>query len=398
MSRPTSSDHNTDSDHDHTGSPDTASSRQKKAGYTKRGDWQQKFQCMHPGADKEGDNPNETTIAMLQELEVYYYQTREQWRTRAYRQGIAALRKQTRRITTKEEAQSIPGIGESIAAKIEEIVWTNRLQRLENTKLEPTDHALKAFIKIYGVGYQQASKWVQEGHRTLDDLLQKVKLTTNQKIGIEHYEDFQLRTPRPETDQLGAIVRSCLQKIDPDIQAMIGGSYRRGAPDSGDIDFIITKLNAGADYLRQVVTDNAIPYLTKIGFLTAGLAVTSQKDGSKWHGACQLPLNPNKLSISNPNDPKTNSNPWRRIDFLLVPWDELGAALIYFTGNDIFNRSMRLLARKKGMRLNQRGLYKDVMRKGAEKLNEGTKISGSEEREIFEILGVPYRGPTERNC
>lgn len=87
------------------------------------------------------------------------------------------------------------------------------------------------------------------------------------------------------------------------------------------------------------------------------------------------------------------------MDLLLVPEAEMGAALIYFTGNDIFNRSMRLLARKKGMRLNQKGLYKDVKRgRRGEKLNEGTLVEGRCERRIFEVLGVPWREPGERIC
>jgi DNA polymerase IV len=84
---------------------------------------------------------------------------------------------------------------------------------------------------------------------------------------------------------------------------------------------------------------------------------------------------------------------------LVVPEEELGAALIYFTGDDIFNRSMRLLSSRKGMRLNQRGLYKDVMRgPGRVKLNEGTLVEGADERKIFEILKVPYRPPEQRIC
>ena len=73
--------------------------------------------------------------------------------------------------------------------------------------------------------------------------------------------------------------------------------------------------------------------------------------------------------------------------------------MIYFTGNDIFNRSVRLLASKMGMRLNQRGLYKDVLRgKGREKITEGTLVEGRSERRIFEVLGVPWREPGERIC
>ena len=124
-----------------------------------------------------------------------------------------------------------------------------------------------------------------------------------------------------------------------------------------------------------------IPKLFAKRFLTAGLAVTSRDDGSKWHGACCLP----------------GSRIWRRIDLLLVPSAELGAGLLYFTGNDVFSRSIRLLASTKGMRLNQRGLYKDVIRgKNREKIAEGTLVEGKDERRIFEILGVPWRPPEHR--
>ena len=69
------------------------------------------------------------------------------------------------------------------------------------------------------------------------------------------------------------------------------------------------------------------------------------------------------------------------------------------TGNDIFNRSLRLLAGTKGMRLNQRGLYEGVMRgKGREKLSEGTLVEGKDEKRIFEILSVPWRPPEHRIC
>jgi DNA polymerase IV len=124
-------------------------------------------------------------------------------------------------------------------------------------------------------------------------------------------------------------------------------------------------------------------------FLVAELAATDRDDGSKWHGASQLPS----------SSSSSNRNPWRRIDLLLVPSAELGAALIYFTGNDIFNRSMRLLAGTKGMRLNQRGLYGDALRgKGRVKLSQGKLLEGKDEKRIFEILGVPWRPPEHRVC
>jgi DNA polymerase IV len=89
---------------------------------------------------------------------------------------------------------------------------------------------------------------------------------------------------------------------------------------------------------------------------------------------------------------------WRRIDLLFVPSAEIGAALLYFTGNDIFNRSMRLLARKKGMCLNQKGLFADVLRTQQGKLNAGRLVESRNERRIFAVLGVPWRAPEHRVC
>jgi len=355
----------------------------KSAITSSRGFNQHAFQCMHPDNADHSDNPNARTIQVLQEMCKYYDQTKDQWRTFAYRKGIATLARQKKKVTTKEEAFALPNIGTRLAEKIEEIVLTNKLRKLDYTRDDPTDQALRLFMGIYGVGLSQASKWIQQGHQTLKDLVETAKLTTSQKIGIEHYEDFAARIPRAEVEAHGEYVRRALQEIDIEFEVTIMGSFRRGAKDCGDIDLIISKRGATFSTLRTVVFDKLVPRLFQEGFLKASLATSHKDDGSKWHGASCLP----------------HSTIWRRLDLLLVPEDEMGAALIYFTGNDIFNRSMRLLASKKGMNLNQRGLYKDVVRgRNREKLNEGTPLEGRDEKKIFEILGVPWRTPEERIC
>lgn len=339
-----------------------------------------KFQCMQKHTGENSNNANAATIVILQQMADYYGQMGDEWRIRAYRKAIATLRNHPTKVCTREEALALPNVGDRLATKIEEIAFTNRLRRLDSALAEPQDQILQTFMKVYGAGFVHASQWVRQGFTTLDELLEKADLTENQKIGIDHFEDFQERIPRAEVTQHGDIVRQAVHKLDPAFQITIGGSYRRGAKDSGDIDFIITRPETGIDHIRAVVVEQLVPALFSQGFLKASLAATSG-DGSKWHGACCLP----------------GSKTWRRIDFLLVPWAEMGAALIYFTGNDIFNRSLRLLASTKGFRLNQRGLYKDVIRgKKRERVTEGTLVEGRDERRIFEILGVPWRPPEHR--
>ena len=338
VSRPSSSE----------GPPTSEDEQQQKGLAVKKGNakmqqWQDKFQCMQKHTGSNTETPNAPTIAVLQQMANYYEQTGDQWRVRAYRKAMATLRNHPTKVRTREEALALSQIGDRLATKIEEIAFTSRLRRLDNARAEPNDRILRTFMQVYGVGYAQASKWVDAGYTTLDELLKQADITPNQKIGIEHYEDFNSRIPRSEVVQHGNIVKKVLQKIDPAFEVIISGSYRRGSATSSDIDCIITRPNTPGAHIRQIVLDKLVPKLFRKRFFVA--------DGSKSHGACQLPS----------SNPDTNTNPWRRIDLLLVPSAELGAALIYFTGNDIFNRSLRLLAGTKGMRLNQRGLYKDVI-------------------------------------
>lgn len=367
------------------GSPSKPRTRLSKS--FKKGAFDQKnFSCMKGGTGTNNtSNPNSRTISILQEMADYYTRINDTWRPIAYRKAISTLRQQENKITTSEEAIKLPCVGQRLALKIEEIVNTDRLLRLENAKTEPGDLILQKFMGIYGVGFSQANKWLHSGYSTLKDLKEHAHLTENQLLGIEHYDDFQARIPRDEVTALGDIVKTVALSIDPDVEIIIGGSYRRGAATSGDIDCIVTKPKTFSSKDISPFLTELVSKLSSNDVLVAALAVPRSESGSKWHGCCVLP--------------GTEKPVWRRIDFLLVPASELGAALLYFTGNDIFNRSIRLLASKKGMRLNQRGLYKDVMRgPGRVKLNEGELVEGADEKKIFAALGVPWRPPEQRIC
>ncbi|KAF1817219.1 hypothetical protein P152DRAFT_469690 [Eremomyces bilateralis CBS 781.70] len=334
-------------------------------------------------------HPNAQIITLLSLQCDYYTRIQDPWRSLAYRKALTTLKNQPHPITTAAQARQLRHIGDRLARKIEEIATTSRLCRFESTLTDPRDRLLQLFLGVYDVGLAQASKWVDFGCRSLADVqtCPQIALTDNQRVGIAHYDDFQARIPRDEVRQLGAIVTNALRAIDPAFEVTIGGSYRRGARDSGDVDLLITKPGASTRYIRSTVLEQLVPELTARAFLRARLAGGKDSvhavETTKCHGACSL----------------TPTAPWRRIDLLLVPEEEMGAALIYFTGNDIFNRSLRLLASRKGMRLNQRGLFEDAMRgRGRMKVTEGRLVEGGSERGIFERLGVPWREPTERVC
>lgn len=364
----------------------------------KKSAWQEKFACMKGGVkDGESNNPNADTIKVLQQMLNLHTQAGDNFRSKAYRMAIATLRTETKKIRTAEEARALPHIGR-IAEKIEEIVNTNRLRQLEYALDDPRRQIQALFMKIYGVGQMQAQKWISQGFQTLEDLKNKAELNANQKIGLEHFDDLNTRIPRREVTALADHIKGRAKAIDHRVELIVSGSYRRGAESSGDIDLIVTK--QGTSSTRELVPflNKLVKTLTEESFLTVALASHHDKadevdGGSKWHGCCVLPEG------AFPG-PKGEYKPiWRRIDFLVVPQSEIGAALLYFTGNDIFNRSIRLLARQKGMRLNQRGLFSDVLRnRDSTKITEGTLLEARDEKKIFAILGVRWREPHERWC
>ncbi|KAI9886442.1 MAG: phosphoglycerate kinase [Watsoniomyces obsoletus] len=342
---------------------------------------QDTFSCMQPhSATTPSANPNQRTIEVLQEMADYNSKINDPWRPQAYRKAINALRRQSSLISTADEAIRIPGIGQRISLKIEEIVRTNSLRRLEHAKTEPLDQTLKLFMGIYGVGYAQAQKWIARGFRTLEDILTHAELTDNQRVGVIHYHDFAERIPRAEVESLAMVITAVVKTLDIRMQVHVMGSYRRGAITSGDVDLIITKPGVSMDHLSGFLHKRLVPMLFSQEILKVGL-ITGE---SKWQGAGVLPrpnisysatvppptpvstfgvssmeggLGESSTKGKQPEKEKDKGEIWRRIDILLVPPYELGAALLYFTGNDLFNRSIRLLARKKGWKLNRHGLF-----------------------------------------
>lgn len=327
-------------------------------------------------AKEYANNPNKKVIKLFSIMSEHYKFIGDDFRAIAYRKAIATLKSQSKKIKTAEEARKLPGFGERLANKLEEIVKTGRLKRLEDAKDEKIDSTIKMLTGIYGVGPTTAQKWYSEGVRKLEDVAKRDDLNEGQRFGLEHYDDFNERIPRHIVEKHYAVIKEAIHHVGPDIEVYCTGSYRRGQKDSGDIDVIFTKKDKDAEYMGKV-HQKVLDRLREIGYIKCTLS----GDKRKWLGAGAIE-----------GDPK-----WRRVDILPVPWSEIGARLIYYTGDDIFNRSMRLLALAKGYHLNGNGLYSNPQRKrDMRNPPKSDLVEGTSERRIFEILGVPYREPTDR--
>ncbi|KAH9895421.1 hypothetical protein F4778DRAFT_746706 [Xylariomycetidae sp. FL2044] len=333
-----------------------------------------RFVAFPPGCSHNG-----RVIEIFEKLCDVYSKMGDVRRARSYLSAIDRLRIHDKAVTTGEEAKVIPGIGSSIADKIEEIGRTGGLKKLEELQNDPEVKALQLFMGITGVGKKQADAFVRQGYRTLADLeVENTGLTKVQKLGIEHYDDLSASIPRDETKTLESIVLAASAQIDPAVHLVVGGSYRRGAKTSGDIDFIVSKAGTSSSGELSGFLKELLNRLTADGFIVATL-VESFHGGIPWQGCCILPLTKGKVRRR-----------WRRIDFLLAPESTYGAALLYFTGSNHFNVQVRTLARKKGMTLGPDGLFMGTAK------SKGKLVEAKDEGKIFEALGVDWREPTDR--
>lgn len=114
----------------------------------------------------------------------------------------------------------------------------------------------------------------------------------------------------------------------------------------------------------------------------------SDADDSKdttWMGFCRLPpWHPQASGVN------------RRLDLKFYAAPHFPCALLYFTGSDYFNRSMRHLAHLKGWSLSDSAL-RPAHREKRVAVSKGKAVFVREERDVFVALGLRYVSPTNRN-
>lgn len=330
-------------------------------------------------SDSKKENHNWHITEKLEVLGKAYTVQGDKWRALGYSKAINALKSYHKAVTSYQEACKIPGIGKGMAEKILEILESGHLRKLDH--ISESVAVLEAFSNIWGAGAKTAQLWYQQGFRTLDDIRTKAPLTSQQAVGLKHYEDFLARMPREEAAEIEQTVREAAWSLNPGLVCVACGSYRRGKATCGDVDVLVTHPDGQS---HRGVFGKLLDSLRRSGFLTDDLV--SQEDGSsqkKYLGVCRLP-GPGRRH--------------RRLDIIVVPHAEFACALLYFTGSAHFNRSMRALAKTRGMSLSEHALHTAVVRApGGRKVGPGLVLPTPTERDVFTLLGLPYREPTERD-
>ena len=81
----------------------------------------------------------------------------------------------------------------------------------------------------------------------------------------------------------------------------------------------------------------------------------------------------------------------------IYPRDQYGYAVVYFTGSDQFNRSIRMIALKNGLSLSDHGLSRVVKSDKGKQTMVPENIPCFTEHEVFDVIGINYKSPEERD-
>lgn len=318
--------------------------------------------------NEDGEMKNQEIAKIFNEIaDLLEIKGENPFRIRAYRraaQNIEGLPKSVES-TPKEDLLKIPGIGRDLAGKIEEYLKSGKVQAHEDLKNDFPGGVL-ALLSVPGLG-PKTSKMLYEKLKIkgVDDLerlasehklagLPGIKEKTEENIlkGIEMLKRGRERQPLGRVLPLANDIVGHLKKSAPVIKIDIAGSLRRWKDTIKDIDILATSENP-KETMNIFVR---LPHVKEV----------------LMHGNT-------KSSVI--------TSEGIQVDLRVVEKESYGAALAYFTGSKEHNIRLREMAVKKGLKINEYGVFRE---------KDDKRIGGQKEEDIYEILGIPYIPPELR--
>jgi len=289
------------------------------------------------------------------------------FRVRAYRTAGQVLRGLPQAVHAMvergDDLSELPGIGKDLAAKIGEMVRTGHLHLLDELGRE-TPASLTDLLDLPGLG----PKRVHALHEALG-------VTTREELAAAARAG-RVRTvpgigPKTEAAILealargqGAPTRALWLEAEPVARDLVGylqrqkgvkdvtvaGSFRRRRETVGDLDILVTCRRG------TPVSDRFVAY-EDVGEVLS-------------HGATRATV---------------VLRSGLQVDLRVVPEISYGAALHYFTGSKAHNIAIRTLGVRRGLKINEYGVFRGDER-----------VGGRTEAQVYRAVGLPYIEPELR--
>jgi len=292
------------------------------------------------------------------------------FKIRAYRRTARAiddLSEDIEKIYKNGNLNKIEGVGEGIAKKIEEYLTTGKMRKLEEISKD-VPKSLFALLQIRDLGPRTLHNLNKELRvENLQDLKKVIENGAFSRIeglgdkkaekildNIKFYEERTGKDRRFTIGEVTPIVEEILKnlrKLKSAKKVSPAGSLRRMKETLGDID-ILVETEKPEKIIDEFICFPEIKKVlesgkTKVSVILKGIDI--------------------------------------QMDLRILPEKSYGAALLYFTGSKDHNVKIRGLALKKGLKINEYGVFKN------EKM-----IAGKSEKEIYNLLDMDFIPPELR--
>lgn len=286
----------------------------------------------------------------------------ERFKPEAYRRAarsIETLGEDLRKVAQRGALDDIPGIGEALREKILEYLRDGKISYYERLR-ETFPSGILELMRIPGIGPKTTGRFHLElgidSPTALAEAIDQGRLNGLPGFGPKKIENLReaLRSKEaaPHSTRTPLVIawrlaRSVIQELSsrtPVKDIVAAGSLRRCRENVGDLDILAT---------------SARPPET--------IAVFTAMPGVR--------------SVLVQGDTKTTimHDPGIQIDLRVVEPASFGAALQYFTGSKDHNIHLRSLARDRGLKINEYGVFRGEDR-----------IAGKTEAEVYDTLGLPW--------
>ncbi|MEW6685200.1 MAG: DNA polymerase/3'-5' exonuclease PolX [Candidatus Edwardsbacteria bacterium] len=298
------------------------------------------------------------------------------FRVNAYRKAsrvIQDLTEDIEKIYAEGKLRQIPGVGEGMAEKIEEYLKTGKMSKYEEVKKGVPD-GLADLLAIQSLGPKTLAVAHKElGVKNISDLKKVIEDGSLEKLygmGKKKVENIlrgmQLFTASKERIFLGEalpLVEEIIEELKKRVKVKEicpAGSLRRMKETIGDIDILATG-KEGRTIIEQ---------FTKLPQVKSVLASGETKGSVVVEGGIQ-------------------------VDLRVVEENSYGSALQYFTGSKAHNIHLREMAKAKGMKISEYGIFS--AKGGSASGGKGEKkIGGKNEVDIYSHLDLPFIPPEIR--
>lgn len=313
--------------------------------------------------------PNVEFALIFREISLYLEMQGVQFKPRAYEKvayTLEAMEEPLAEIYQRggiKALREVPGVGEAIAEKIEEIIQTGKLTYYEELRRKtPVD--IRALTAIEGVGPKMVKVLYEKLEvKDVSDLERVAQIgkirglphfgeKMEQKIlrGIEFLKQGSGRVTLGAALPLILEIHGRLRELSDVDEVEVAGSIRRRKETVGDAD-ILAISSRPEKVMDYFVSMPEVAHVLGKGKTKAMIKLKNGLD----------------------------------VDLRVVPEESFGAALNYFTGSKDHNVALRRIAQEKGLKLNEYGLFRGSQR-----------IAGKTEEEIYKVLDLSFIPPEIR--